>query len=316
MRRVVRSVLGAALGVMPGTVISQEPTLPPGVEAISLLGDTLWTPRPVNEVRLLEDLAAARAAYDREPASADALIWVGRRTAYLGRYREAIAVFTEGIRKHPDDARMYRHRGHRYITVRQLDDAIGDFQRAAELVRGMVDEVEPDGQPNARNIPTSTLQSNIWYHYGLALYLKGDFSSALEAYREDLKVARNPDMEVAVQHWLYMTLRRLGLTAEAAEVLAPVTRDRDVIENGAYHRLLLMYKGELSPDSLGASGAADVPLQDATVGYGLGNWHLNHGRKEAALAKFRQIIASGPWASFGYIAAEAEIARMIRNDQE
>src|SRR6185503_2528830 len=62
-----------------------------------------------------EQLAAARREYERDPNDANAIIWLGRRTAYLGRYGEAIAIFTEGIRKHPRDARIYRHRGHRYI---------------------------------------------------------------------------------------------------------------------------------------------------------------------------------------------------------
>ncbi len=62
--------------------------------------------------------AAALADWERNPDDADALIWAGRRTAYIGRYREAIGIFSEGIARHPDDARMYRHRGHRYLTVR------------------------------------------------------------------------------------------------------------------------------------------------------------------------------------------------------
>ncbi len=113
---------------------------------------------------------------------------------------------------------LYRHRGHRFITLRCFDDAIKDFEKAAKLVKGKPDEVEPDGLPNARNIPTSTLQSNIWYHLGLAHYLKGDFGSARKAYREAEKVSKNPDMMVATTHWLYMTLRRLGREKEATRI--------------------------------------------------------------------------------------------------
>lgn len=121
------------------------------------------------------DLAIAREAYNRNPTIAEELIWYGRRTAYLGDYKEAIRIFTEGVKKFPNDARFYRHRSHRYITLRCFDDAIRDFKRAAKITRGKPDEIEPDGIPNARNTPTSTLQSNIWYHLGLAYYLKDDF---------------------------------------------------------------------------------------------------------------------------------------------
>ena len=154
-------------------------------------------------------LAEARKNVETD-ASADNLIWLGRRTAYLGRYKDAIRIFTEAIEKFPDDARLFRHRGHRFITLRCFDLAIADLNRAAKLIKGKPDQVEPDGLPNARNIPTSTLQSNIWYHLALAHYLKGDFKAALKAYREAAKVSTNPDMLVATTHWQYMTLRRLG----------------------------------------------------------------------------------------------------------
>ena len=54
------------------------------------------------------------------------------------------------------------------MTVRELDNAIADFERATELTEGQPDEVDPDGLPNALGIPTSTLQFNIWYHLALA----------------------------------------------------------------------------------------------------------------------------------------------------
>jgi tetratricopeptide (TPR) repeat protein len=280
-----------------------------GPEAVSLLGERLYTPPIPAATRAIYEqrLAEARAAYDRAPTDADSIIWLGRRTAYLGRYREAITIFTEGIAKHPADARMYRHRGHRYISVRELDRAAADLSRAASLTAGRPDEVEPDGIPNARNTPTSTLQSNIWYHLGLAHYLRGDFERALAAYREAMRVSLNPDMLVATSHWLYMTLRRLDRATEAEAVLAPISREMDIIENDAYHRLLLLYKGQLSPDSLAPSGAD--ALNDASVGYGLGNWHLYNGRREEAMRVFRRVLAGGNWPAFGYIAAEAELAR-------
>jgi len=283
------------------------------VEATSLLGEPLLRPVPAAAARekMEDQLAEARRAYTRAPDDADSIIWLGRRTAYLGRFNEAIGIYTEGIAKHPADARLYRHRGHRYLSTRRLDQAIADFEKAYALTRGQPDEVEPDGQPNARNIPTSTLQGNIRYHLGLAHYLRGDFERALPLYREDVAAsAGNPDMLVATSHWLYMTLRRLGRAEEAAAVLAPISKEMDVIENGAYHRLLLLYRGELAPGDLLGSGAAPAGLDDVTTAYGVGNWHLYNGRQAEAEAIFRRIVAArAQWASFGYLAAEAELWR-------
>ena len=283
------------------------------VEAVSLLGTPLSRPVLPEETRRKYEaaLAEARQRYEANPADADAIIWLGRRTAYLGRYRDAIDIYSRGIQQHPNNARLYRHRGHRYITIRELDRAIADFERAASLVGGREDEIEPDGLPNARNIPTSTLQSNICYHLGLAHYLKGDFERALPVYGECMKVSKNPDMLVATSHWLYMTLRRLGRDAEAARVLEPVRADLDVIENGAYHRLLMMYKRELPVDSL-LSSASSAALDDVTTAYGVANWYLYTGDSARATEIFRRIVATGNWAAFGAIAAEAEVARGTR----
>jgi tetratricopeptide (TPR) repeat protein len=290
-----------------------DPRLPRGVEAISLLGDTLRTiPLSMETRRRYEQqLAEARAAYFRTPADADSLIWYGRRMAYLGHFREAIEIYTRGISLHPYDARFYRHRGHRYISVRELNNAIVDLERAARLVEGRPDQVEPDGQPNAQNRPIGTLRSNIYYHLGLAHYLKGDFARALPIYRRELQLANNDDRRVSVAHWYYMSLRRLGRAIEATQFLRPFTRDMDVVENQAYHRLLLMYKGELPVDSLLARETAERPsVQDVTVAYGVANWHLYNGRREEAERLLRRILATRQWGAFGYIAAEAEVARM------
>lgn len=280
------------------------------VEATSLLGEPLYRPAQdsATRARLEANLAEARAAYDRAPDDADAIIWLGRRLAYLGRYRDAIATFTEGIEKHPGDARMYRHRGHRWITVREFDRAIADLERAAELVRGEPDEIEPDGAPNRYNVPRTTLQFNIHYHLGLARYLKGDFEGALDAYRACMDVATNDDMIVAVADWMYMTLRRLGRDEEAAAVLEHVYPDMEIMENDAYHRRLLMYKGLVAPDSL-LAGEGDA-LQLATQGYGVGNWYLYNGDAARAREVFRRVLDIGNWAAFGHIAAEAELSRM------
>lgn len=254
------------------------------------------------------NLAIAREAYNKNPNVAEELIWYGRRTGYTGEYKEAIRIFTEGIRKFPNDARMYRHRGHRYITLRCFDDAIRDFETAAKLIKGRPDSVEPDGMPNARNIPTSTLQSNIWYHLGLAYYLKGDFKKAGHAYAECQKVSKNNDMLVATVYWRYMTLRRSGKAKEAKRLLDSLPKDLEVIENEDYLKLIKLNRGEDRPEDLLSTIQGDAnTLGSASLGYGIGNYFLYNGDRERAMTVFRKIVEGNQWASFGYIAAEAEL---------
>lgn len=285
--------------------VPEDPEPGPVVQAVSLLGEDLYSAEPSDAA--LENYATAKNAYEQNPDDSDALIWYGRRTAYLGRYREAIEIFTRGLERFPEDARFYRHRGHRYISVREFDKAIEDFEHAAALIEGTEDAIEPDGMPNARNIPVSSLHSNIWYHLGLAYYLKNDLDNALRAYRAGLQASHNDDNRVSLTHWLYMSLRLLGRMDEAEQSLAPILPEMDIIENSAYHKLCLFYKGELALEDLTDPEFSSI-MNDA-VAYGVGCWYFYSGDKEKARAVFEEILERDSWASFGYIAAEADYVR-------
>ncbi len=292
----------------PEALPSDTPSGKP--EAVSLLGTNLYprTIAPAARERFEADLAVAKRALDNAPNDADSIIWYGRRLGYLERYQDAIAAFSDGIAKHPSDSRLYRFRGHRYITVREFDKAVADLSRAAELIKGQSNEPEPDGAPNAHGVPTSTKHGNIFYHLALAYYLKADYQQSLAAWDEAYRIATNDDSRVSVNDWRYMTLRRLGRHEDARLLLGQVNRDMNVLENTAYFRRMLMYKGEISPDSLLSQGETDA-LQYVTQGYGVGNWYLAEGDSTRAFEIFHKVIDGGYWAAFGFIAAEADIVR-------
>jgi len=299
-------MLCALLALGAGAPASEQP--PP--EATSLLGRPLYASEIPHEARsrLEENFVKAKADYQKNPESADALIWLGRRTAYLGRYRDAIAVFTEGIEKFPNDARFYRHRGHRYLTVREIDHALADLEKAAALTKGHPDEVEPDGAPNPANIPRGTTQTNIWYHLGLGYYLKGDYARARRAWETCLELSQNDDMVVASSYWLYLTLRRQGDDAEALFVLQPIGAEMNILENHAYHTLLLLYQGQKKPEEVFNPQETDEVAR-ATLGYGVAQWYEHHHQPEKARALLREIVQGKLWAAFGFLAAEADLAR-------
>lgn len=287
-----------------------------GPEVTSLLGVPLYRPMldPERRAPLAENLSEAEAAYRESPEGEEAIIWYGRRLAYLSRYRDAIEIYTRGLEVHPRSYRLLRHRGHRYISTRQFEAAITDLTRAADLAAGLPRETEPDGAPNALDIPLSNTHFNIWYHLGLAYYLTGDLEAARDAYLECMQHSDNPDLLVATTDWLYMTYRRLGEDEAAAALLEPIDADMEIIENDSYHRRLLMYKGEIAPEELLDLRAADDPnvaLNIATQGYGVGNWYLVNGDIDAARDVFERVVEGTSWAAFGYIAAEAELARGV-----
>lgn len=284
----------------------------PNIEAITLLGDTLYTSESTSEIAL-KNYDKAKLQYDTNSNNADSIIWFGRRTAYLGKFQEAIKIYTEGIEKHPEDARMYRHRGHRYISTRQYDKAITDFEKAVELIKDREDQVEPDGLPNSRNIPLSTLHGNIWYHLGLANYLQNDMEKALEAYSNRTVTEKYPDNLVSGGYWLYMINRRLGNLDAANEAIKDVTSDMDIIENMSYHKMCLFFKGEVSEEEL--INATIGTSSSDVLAYGLGNWYL-YEKQDSIKAKttYEKLLEKGSKYSFAYLVAESDYKRLFSED--
>jgi len=290
----VLSAAGAPSASGPSPARGRQAPAAGQPEAVSLLGKPLFrTPATGEELAKLEiGLREAAKKLEAEPDSAEALILYGRALSGLWRYNEAIDAYSRGIAAHPDDARLYRHRGHRYISVRKFDLAVADLARAAELEANDFD---------------------IWYHLGLAHYLRGEFALAEPAYRSALEAAGDEGSVIAVANWLTLTLRRLGRTADAAKVLGAIREGMEAGENIAYYDLLLFYKGlKKEADIEKAAAASDLDL--ATRGYGLACWRLVNGDKDGAMALLRKILAIPYWPAFGYVAAEAEIHRTRRAD--
>jgi tetratricopeptide (TPR) repeat protein len=280
---------------------------------ISLLGTPYYEPERSERVqaRLDSNLEVAKKNWQADP-SEENYIWYGRRLGYLSRYQAAVDILTEGIAKYPNSAKLYRHRGHRYISMRLFDRAIEDLHQANGLMPGFPLDVEPDGVPNAINTPLSSTPFNIRYHLGLAYYLKGDFANAEQAYIECLKTCNNDDLMLACVDWLYMTYRRQGKNELAASILGNVHEGMNIVENDSYYKRCLMYQGKLPADSVLQVSDADPEessLALATQGYGVGNWYLYNGDTARAKSIFEQVVAGKHFGAFGFIAAEAELFR-------
>ena len=283
------SVLGAEESGHTASAASQEKEKP---EIISPLGKKLYAhPATGEELAKLEaDLEEAAKNLESDPENPENIIMYGRRLAYLWRYNEAIVIYSEGIAKYPENAMLYRHRGHRYISIRDFDKAVSDMTKASEL--------------NERDF-------DIWYHLGLAHYLKGDFEKALQAYEACAETALDDDSKIAISNWRYITLRRLGKKEDANKILESIVGGMEVVENQSYYDLLFLYKGLKSEADMEAAATASA-LDLATVGYGMGAWYLYNGNEEKAKEIFGKIVDTEYWPAFGYISAETELVRMKR----
>ena len=271
-------------------------------ETITLLGDTLISP-VIKEGESLDEFKSAQKIYFNNEDNSESLIWYGRRAAYLGYYQKSIDLYSEGIKKYPEDARFYRHRGHRYISTRQYDKAIKDFRKAIRLIDEKVDQIEPDGLPNKKNIPLTTLNGNIWYHIGLAYYLTNDMNNALKAFSNRSVSHKYDDNIVSSAHWLYMINRRLGDIEGADRIIDKVNSEMDIIENMSYHQSCLFYKGELKE--------SEIIIDDVAL-YSLANWYM-YQKNDTINAKkyYQKLLKNGNPYSFAFIAGESDWIRFF-----
>lgn len=262
-------------------------------EAISPLGPVYHADR-FSGAQLTEQetvLAELRSAHEADPADLAKLLAYGRQLAFMWRYRDSIEIYSNGLTDHPLAWELYRFRGHRYISTRRYAEAEADLDRAAEL--------------HGDNF-------EICYHLGLARWLRGDFAGAAQAYRRCYAVTGEDSHKVAIVYWLYLALLRTGQEREAQAMLA-VDYPPDVGDNVHYHRLLEVFRANLTEQQLldlRPVGHDEGISWYGTVGYGLGAWHLLHGRTEQAVQAFRQVMASRHWSAFGFIAAETELAQL------
>lgn len=311
MKWLALGLVSGLLGCASGDVARRDEPAPQLVaeaartpEATSLLGQPLFSRElaPERRATLEADLAAARANLTAQPDDELAWIWVGRRLAYLGRYRAAIAHYTEALEHFPDSYRLRRHRGHRYLTVREFEHAIADLTDAMVLASTHENELEPDGAPNAAGIPISSTHGNIHYHLGLAHYWRDELEAAQLAFETAASFALNDDAVCSSHWWLYVAQRARRLTGASQMTLENINADMNVIENHAYHRLLRLAGGALSLSELEPTEAER---------YGLSLWHHVQGAAGAATDLWVELTESPEhrWESFGTISAEAHLSR-------
>lgn len=261
---------------------AQEPTAEGTVQYRSPAGVTY---------RSLPDtgpIARAERALAAEPRRIERYLQLGLAQAGAWRMREAVATYTRALAIAPNDPMLYRWRGHRYLSVREFDRA------AADLARGLA---------------LDSTNYGVLYHLGVLRFVRGDFAGAAEAFRRAQPRAPDAGELAGSTDWLWMSLRRAGRTAEAAAMLA--RRPDSLRTTNAYAARLRLYRGEIGPGAvIGSADTSGVAV--ATLRFGLGNWYLLQGDTTRAHHEFDLAVRSGGWPAFGFMAAEAELARLAR----
>ena len=264
----------AGLAVLPAAAQTVQYRSPAGVEYRSLPDSGA--------------IARAERALAADPRNVDLILQLGLAQMGAQQYREAIATLSRGIAIAPDNPVLYRWRGHRYLSVRELDRAMADFTRGYGL---------------------DSLNYGILYHLGIVRFARGDFNAAADAFRRAQPLAPNAGELAGSTDWRWMALMRAGRSAEAQAMLA--SRPDSLPVDNAYARRLRLYRGEIGPGQV-FTPADTADVQVATLSYGLGNWYLVRGDTARAREQFARSVRSGGWAGFGFILSEVELTRLQR----
>jgi tetratricopeptide (TPR) repeat protein len=232
-------------------------------------------------------IARAEQALAGDPRNVELIIALGAAQAGARQFREAIRTYTRGLESAPNNALLYRWRGHRYLSVREHDRALADLNRGAVLDSSVY---------------------GIWYHLGVLRYLKGDFRGAADAFARGRPIAPNAGERAGSHDWLWMSLQRAGRASEARDLLAAMSDSVPLTAANAYSQRLRLYQGKITPEQVFTpADTSDVAV--ATLAYGIGNWYLLRGDTARARHWFERSIQSGGWPAFGFMASEAELAR-------
>ena len=276
-------------------------------EGRSFAGEPLFSnPVPAERLAELETLAAPFEA--KNALSEQDFIELGRLYVAGNRFRDAINLYTKGLKEHPDSFRLRRHRGHRYINLRELDNAIRDLDEALELIG---DEHKDALEYNGAGEPTATYEHWTYYHMGLYHYLNADWNAAAAAYQKCVETATTNQAKVGASDWLYNALQKGGLPERAEAVIAVIPEDLDTNREHPYFKRVMVYKGEWDASELiDVEKPADQwTATDITVGYGIANWLKFNGDEEAGEAIHRKILETPFWNSWAYVVTDKEYER-------
>jgi len=249
-----------------------------------------------SKLEFTDEAKAIQKEIDKNPCSTELWMKKGIELAKQMHFREAIEAYSIGLSHNPFHALSLRHRGHRLISTYRFEEAAFDFELSSRL--------DPSNW-------------DTWYHLGLAYYLMGDFERANNAYTRCLEMTKDDQEElVAIVDWKWLTLMRLGKDEEAKAVLQLVDEKTNPGENIVYKERVLMYKGDIKPETIlksipGYAGDAFGDFELATQGYGVAMYYYFNGGKEKTFELFDRILKHDTfWSAFGFIAAYQDAKRL------
>jgi tetratricopeptide (TPR) repeat protein len=250
-----------------------------------------------------KNVAKADEARKANPKDMALLLRAAAERDQLFRFSESAELFTEALGLMPDNPRILRLRGHRYLSLRRFDEAENDLRASLTAV------------------PESFEASLM---LGITLYMQGKFAESADIMGKCLAqtgehtpvqgmqsckgMMSNPNAGSAMLDWRYRSLLRAGRQDEAAEALKQINAEWKPAGNAANLRALRVAQGSMtSEEALKLEPRAG--LDYLTVLSGIAVQQLVAGKTEEACRMFKQAQMDNYWSGFGMILAEVELAK-------
>lgn len=218
-------------------------------------------------------------------------------------YEQAVRDYSLLLNKEPFNPHIYRYRGHRYLSLGCIEQAVADLSLSTRM--------EPEYWKS-------------WDLLGMAFYFLGDFEKALTYYQQGLKVTGlHSPFTAPLVYWSYLSLCRLGRgdTPEAHELLQSVDPHEPATQS-LYLWLIRLFRNECSPQDIydyeaeyeasTRTSCGNVDYLTGTYGYGIAFKYYLNGQHDKARQVMQDVVAAGrDWNAWGYIACQKDLARLF-----
>ncbi len=228
-----------------------------------------------------DDPDTAKARGDE---TAEGLTRLAKALNFQLRFRESIEIYDRLIKESPDDRDLIRTRAARFLNTLQPERAAADLLKCREF--GM-DE------------------GDISYRLGIAYYLGGDYTSAMEETEKSFALVGD-EMGIAAMYWNTLAAWKKGVEPE---LLGMYHKDMEVGHHTSYERVMALAAGELSEEEFsGIAGEEPEDLEYAMLGYGYACYLEHRGNDEKAACLLRSVVSRDSfWIAYGYLAAWNEL---------
>ncbi|MBQ8536107.1 MAG: tetratricopeptide repeat protein [Clostridia bacterium] len=237
------------------------------------------------------DLDVAKAALDEEKSVEN---WYNYAMALgrLGKDKEAIDAYCQGLFENPFAPMLYFGRGRRYMGPKKYDRALADFTMSIRL--------DPEVY-------------SFWYYHAVTNNLAGNYEAAIYDFRRAMEQTQ-PFERYGLIDWQFTSYVEMGDMEKAKAVLDEIDDDLEAPQmHYGYKRRVRLYKGLISPEEF--IDVEDIKkhliqqdnrlqLEITTLLFGLYIYYIYKGEEEKANETLLEILKDPYKGAFGAIKAE------------